>query len=101
MSCPPDCFRPHPELRVRPVPELGYCLVFTPERPALYTLNAAAWLLFELCEGQDFETLQSDFVTAYAEQGIAAGEVPDVHAIVEDLARKGILLRQTKKEKVP
>jgi len=98
MSSPPDCFRRPPELRVRPVPELGYCLVFTPARPMLYTLNAAAWLLFELCDGQDAQTLEADFRAAYAEQGIEAGDVPDVHPIIEDLAVKGILLRLTQEE---
>jgi hypothetical protein len=35
-------------LRVRPVPELGTCVIYTPARPRLYTLNPNAWLIFEL-----------------------------------------------------
>lgn len=92
-SRPAYCRRPS-ELRVRPVPEMGYCLVFTPARPMLYTLNAAAWLLFELCDGQDVETLEADFLAAYAEQGIAAADVPPVRQIIEDLVDKGILARE-------
>lgn len=101
MSSRPDCFRRPPELRVRPVPELGYCLVFTPARPMLYTLNAAAWLLLELCDGQDLQALEADFLAAYTGQGIAADQVPDMHPIVEDLADKGILVRHTQEEKKP
>ena len=98
MSSRPDCFRRSPDLRVRPVPELGYCLVFTPAAPKLYTLNTAAWLLLELCDGQDARALEADFRAVYAEQGIAADEVPDVHPIIGDLAGKGILLRLTPEE---
>lgn len=101
MSSPLDCFRRPPELRVRPVPELGYCLVFTPARPMLYTLNAAAWLLLELCDGQDLETLEADFLAACTEQGIGPDEVPDVHHIIQDLADKGIIVCQTQEEKMP
>lgn len=101
MSSRPDCFRRPPELRVRPVPELGYCLVFTPARPMLYTLNAAAWLLLELCDGQDLQALEADFLAAYTGQGIAVDQVPDMHPIVEDLADKGILVRHTQEEKKP
>lgn len=45
-------FRRTPGLRVRPVPELGTCLVFTPSppapRPRLHRLNPTAWLLLEI-----------------------------------------------------
>jgi len=99
MSSPSVCYRRPPDLRVRPVPELGYCLVFTPNRPTLYTLNAAAWLLLELCDGQDLHALECDFRGVYAEQGVGAGDAPDVRLIIEDLECKGILLRQpTEKE---
>jgi hypothetical protein len=83
---------------VRPVPELGYCLVFTPARPKLYTLNAAAWLLLELCDGQDLDALEADFREVYAQQGAGAGDAPDVRPLVEDLECKGILLRQPPKK---
>ncbi|MEJ8809755.1 PqqD family protein [Variovorax ureilyticus] len=99
MSSLSACYRRAPDLRVRPVPELGYCLVFTPDRPKLYTLNAAAWLLLELCDGQDRDALEADFREVYAEQGAGAGDAPDVRFIIEDLEGKGILLRQpTEKE---
>jgi len=39
-------------LRVRPVPEVGACYVYTPTHPRLYALNMTAWLILELCEGR-------------------------------------------------
>lgn len=98
MSSRSDCYRRTPDLRVRPVPELGYCLVFTPDRPKLYTLNAAAWLLLELCGGQDLDALEAEFREVYSEQGTGAGDAPDVQHIIEDLECKGILLRQPTEE---
>lgn len=38
-------------MRVRPLPELGACFVYTPARPRLHSLNIAAWFILELCEG--------------------------------------------------
>ena len=50
-------FRKKAGTRVRTVPELGLCLVFTPEDPNLYTLNPTSWLILELCEGASFASL--------------------------------------------
>lgn len=90
-----DSFRRAPDLRIRPVPELGYCMVFTPARPNVYKLNPAAWLLLELCEGQREDELKQAFIEAYASEGASAGQAPEVHSVIEDLERKGILLRQS------
>ncbi len=100
MSCPSDCFRRVSDLRVRPVPELGCCLVFTPSRPRLYTLNPAAWLLLELCDGQDRGALEAEFHAALAEQDPFAADLPDAAALIDDLLAKGILLRQPRQETV-
>lgn len=98
-SSPSDCYSRTPGLRVRPVPELGCCMVFTPAQPKVYTLNAAAWLLLELCEGQSAEALLAAFQAVYAEQGAAAGTAPEALHVIDDLERKGILVRQTTLEK--
>jgi hypothetical protein len=66
----------------------------------LYTLNPAAWLLLELCNGQDGGTLDAEFRAALTEQDPFATSVPDTQFIVEDLEAKGILLRQPGKEQV-
>lgn len=94
MYCPHDCFTRRADLRVRAVPELERCLVFTPERPQLHTLNAAAWLVFELCDGRtlaDIETAYRDALGVRAEQAVAA----ELHAIVGGLIEHGIVHRGT------
>lgn len=70
MSFPTGCYRQAAGLRVRPVPELETCIVFTSLRPKLYMLNLAAWLVFELCDGSPAERIAE----AYAE---AAGRGHD------------------------
>ena len=49
-------------VRLRPVPELGMCLAFTPAPPRLHTLNPAAWLIAELCGGAAGAALETEFL---------------------------------------
>ena len=51
------CYRRARGVRVRPVPEVGACYVYTPSRPRLYTLNMTAWLILELSEGRSPRSL--------------------------------------------
>jgi len=37
---------------------MGFCLVFTPETPNLYTLNPSSWLILELCDGATLASLE-------------------------------------------
>ena len=64
MSSRRRCYRRAQGLRVRPVPEVGHCYVYTPAQPRLYALNMAAWLVLELCEGRSPRALTQ----AYAEE---------------------------------
>lgn len=64
MSCRTGCYTKITNLRVRPVPEMETCLVFTPDDPCVYTLNASAWLIFELCDGRPWDELQSAYCEA-------------------------------------
>lgn len=92
MFCLNDCFTRRPSLRVRAVPELERCLVFTPERPQLHTLNASAWLVFELCDGRTLAGIEAayrDAIGAGPEQAVA----PELHAIVGELTGRGIVSR--------
>src|SRR5262249_13671885 len=52
VSCRSDCYRKVTNVRVRPVPEMSTCLVFTPDNPEVYTLNPTAWLILQLCDGR-------------------------------------------------
>ncbi len=72
MPFPTGCFRHSPGLRVRPVPELETCIVFTPASPRLYRLNLNAWLILELCSGETRPGLEE----AYAD-AVGNGVTPD------------------------
>jgi Coenzyme PQQ synthesis protein D (PqqD) len=61
VSFPSDCYRKTRRLRIRPVPEREVCLVYTPGNPNLYTLNATAWLVLELCDGRTLAELEKAF----------------------------------------
>jgi hypothetical protein len=51
VSCPTDRYSQAPGLRLRPVRELGVCVVFAPAEARLFRLNAQSWLVLELCRG--------------------------------------------------
>jgi len=55
-----------PGLRLRPVPELGACLAYTPAAPRLHQLNATAWLILELADGRDDAALAEAFAARTA-----------------------------------
>ena len=61
MSFRNGCFRKTRHLRIRPVPEREVCLVYTPRNPNLYTLNATAWVVLELCDGRSLPALKKAF----------------------------------------
>jgi hypothetical protein len=58
---PNGCFRKTRNLRIRPLPEREVCLVYTPKNPNLYTLNATAWIILELCDGRPLPDLKDAF----------------------------------------
>ena len=98
MSCPRDRVCRARDLRIRPVPELGHCLVFTPSRPMLYALNPPAWLLLELCAGQRRDRLTAQFREAFDEADLGARDAPAVDGLIEDLERKGIVYITSEEE---
>jgi hypothetical protein len=57
VSSPNSYYQKTAELRLRPVPEMGFCLIFVPSGPQLLTLNTTAWLVLELCDGADQESI--------------------------------------------
>jgi hypothetical protein len=61
VSFPSGCYRKTRRLRIRPVPEREVCLVYTPSNPNLYTLNATAWVVLELCDGRTLAELEKAF----------------------------------------
>jgi hypothetical protein len=85
------CFRKTRGLRIRPVPEMEFCLVYTPRKPDLYTLNATAWLILELCDGRSFKDLAAAFHSSVEPlmSKIEAGEY--LLASLRDLTEKSIV----------
>lgn len=91
MSFPNGSFRRTRGLRIRPLPEREVCLVYTPKAPNLYTLNATAWTILELCRGQSMKELQEDFHRSI-EPLMSREEAADyVLACVRDFMRKSIV----------
>lgn len=87
MYSPSDGHRKRPGVRVRPVPERGHCLVYTPDRPTLHWLNPGAWLILELCQGQPL----TQMVAAYHE---ATGLDRPREEVVEELSQGLTSLRR-------
>ena len=80
-------------VRVRPLPELGACFVYTPARPCLHTLNIAAWFILELCEGRSPRALadayRDEMLDAYwhsvGQNFFAAPPPPSANALQNEL----------------
>ena len=52
MSYRSACYRKTRDVRIRGIPEMEICMVFTPDDPEIYTLNPSAWLVLQLCDGR-------------------------------------------------
>jgi hypothetical protein len=89
---PTDRFGLEPGVRLRPVPELGHCLAYTPARPALHRLNPSAWLLAELSDGSPFTEIAAEFGKAVAELGGRMDQAA-VEAGLRSLMELGIVKR--------
>ena len=91
MSFPTGSFRRSRGLRLRPLPEREVCLVYVPKKPNLYTLNATAWVILELCRGQPVKDLQAEFYRSI-EPLMSRQEADDyVLACLDDFVRKLIV----------
>src|SRR5260370_15779014 len=95
VSFPNGCFRKTRRLRIRPLPEREVCLVYTPNNPNLYTLNATAWVVLELCDGRSLRDLKRAFYRA-VEPLMSAQEAAECLA-----ASLGDMIEKTIVEVVP
>jgi hypothetical protein len=68
-------------------------MVFTPEHPRLYTLNAAAWLVLELCDGRDLGSLEAAYRAALEADATDPEPAAELQATLADFERKGIVGR--------
>jgi hypothetical protein len=85
VSCPSTPrYALDPDVRLRPLPELGVCLAYTPARPALHRLNPRSWLIASLCDGRS----EAELAAAYAAAvGGDASEEEEGESLREGLAQ--------------
>jgi hypothetical protein len=67
------------------------CLVYTPDHPKLYALNPTAWLVMELCDGRDAESLERDYYAAVEPCRSREGAKLELERSLADLVKKGIV----------
>ena len=90
MSCPKESFALETGVRLRPVPEMGVCLAYTPRHPALHSLNAACWLIASLCDGRPLAEIAAEYRAAL---GNEAGSETALRQGIEQLLAIGVVRR--------
>lgn len=93
MSSRTASYRRAAGVRLRPVPEMEFCLVFTAFDPNIYTLNAASWLILELCDGRSWRDVEAAYADAFARYIPVAQARRELRVAVDDLVAKKILER--------
>ena len=80
-----------PGVRTRPLPDLGYLLVFTPERPGMHWLNPSAWLIFELCDGTSEDEILAEYAAARSPAETVASARDELRADLDALMQGGVV----------
>ncbi|HEY4251310.1 MAG TPA: hypothetical protein VGM87_08915 [Roseomonas sp.] len=83
-----------PGVRLRPLPELGACLAYTPAAPRLHQLNATAWLILELAEDLGIEALANAFAARTAPRLSAEAARRTLEDGLAGLLASGLLQRR-------
>ncbi|MGP4022094.1 aKG-HExxH-type peptide beta-hydroxylase [Actinomadura sp. 3N407] len=74
------------------LPDLGQLLVMTEAEPKARWLNARAWLVYALCDGQDIDTVESEYRRHLLDAGQEADDsAAQVRAGLRDLADTGLV----------
>lgn len=85
------CYAKTPDVVLRTFEEWGRAYAFTPDNPEIYDLNAAAWLIVDLCDGRPFAQIEADYVAAVeANIGHAAAKA-QFHSGFEMLLERNII----------
>ena len=66
MSFHREVYRKTAGLRMRPVPELSTCIVFTPAHPQLFNLNPHACLILQLAADRAHDDLVRSYLARVA-----------------------------------
>lgn len=82
---------------MRPIPELGTCIVYTPALPRLHKLNPTAWLALELVDGRSAQAIEAEFLARTAAQVSKATARSLLGSAVTMLLGCGILETVTEK----
>jgi hypothetical protein len=91
VSCQNAYYRKVRNVRIRGVPEMAICLVFTPDDPEVYTLNPSAWLILQLCDGRSENQIAHAYLAA-VEPTMSQEEVTcEVRVGIERLLQKRII----------
>jgi hypothetical protein len=91
VPCPNERYALEPGVRLRPVPEMGVCLAYTPARPCLHRLNAASWLIVSRCDGRRLDQIAAE-CRAWFGGGVQEAEMA-LHHGLEQLLSLGIIRR--------
>lgn len=70
--CRDDRLRRRDDLVIRPIPELGMCMVYRPRPARIISLNMSGWLLLQLCDGACVGEIESSFVELLRSNGSSA-----------------------------
>ena len=101
MSYPNICYRKVRNVRVRGVPEMAICLVFTPDDPDMFTLNPSAWLILQLCDGRSEAEIAHAYLAA-VEPALSPEEVTcEVRNGLSGLVKKRIIETVRGKHTIP
>lgn len=85
------CYTKIPNLRIRAIPEMRMCVVFTPDDPKLYSLDGSAWLVLEMCDGRRGVDIESEYCDAMVPGVTRARAAVDVRNILTDLCAKRLI----------
>jgi hypothetical protein len=91
---PSACYKQTDGLRIRPVPEMQMCFVYTPTNPRLYSLNTTAWLVLAMCDGRPGQSLVDAYAELLAPEMSRAQALTEVGGAIDDLFQKGIVRQQ-------
>ena len=92
MSFPNGWLTRTPDLCVRPVPEMGFCLVYNPHARDIYTLNPAVWLAFELCHERTRAAARDDYVGTFEPGTRRERAAEEFAAALDRLRRLGLVI---------
>jgi len=92
--CSPD------DIRVRPVPEWGCLLVYTPSSPNLHYLDGHSWFIFELCNEETYEQILTEFHECTPD-GTSRNEAElALRTVLTTLLDKGVVVEMSEQKEV-